>query len=202
MKNVCMSYEERERERAWIRFSSLVKWDLLAKRSPWKVSMTLTFALLHYGNHILLFQKIKRTKLLFMQECFMLGAAVWSESVNWSENVNSEGTTRRLLIIWSLPITQISIWSHTTQPTYDRRLHIFQQEMKSKHNMTVANITEPDMDHMPYNAAVVYHKLEFILSNLKHFEEYSIEVRLYILFPSILPGFFWTSIRWTAGKTC
>lgn len=62
--------------------------------------------------------------------------------------------------------------------------------MKSKHNMTVANITEPDMDHMPYNAAVVYHKLEFILSNLKHFEEYSIEVRLYILFPRFCPDFF------------
>ena len=61
--------------------------------------------------------------------------------------------------------------------------------MKSKHNMTVTNITEPDMDHMPYNAAVVYHKLEFILSNLKHFEEYSIEVRLYISFPTYYPDF-------------
>ena len=52
--------------------------------------------------------------------------------------------------------------------------------MKDRHNMTVTNITEPDIDHVPYNAAVVYHKQEFILSNLKHFEEYSIEVRLKI----------------------
>ncbi len=49
--------------------------------------------------------------------------------------------------------------------------------MQVLHNMTAPNDTDDaDTEHMPYNAAVVYHKTEFILSDLKHFEEYSIEV--------------------------
>lgn len=76
------------------------------------------------------------------------------------------------------------------------------QEMKTKHNMTVTNDTEDaDMDHLPYNAAVVYHKLEFVLSNLKHFEEYSIEVSISLFFcgtACLLYG--WPEKRFTKRK--
>ena len=49
-------------------------------------------------------------------------------------------------------------------------------------NMNMTHMNESDIDndsdeHPAYEAAVVYGKTEVILPNLRHFQEYSIEVR-------------------------
>ena len=44
-------------------------------------------------------------------------------------------------------------------------------------NLTQFNTSiDDDDDHVPYEAAVVNGKLEVTLSNLRHFQEYSVEV--------------------------
>ena len=50
--------------------------------------------------------------------------------------------------------------------------------ISSLSNMSMVNESDGhDEEHVPYVAAVVYGKTEMILPNLRHFQEYSIEVR-------------------------
>ena len=46
----------------------------------------------------------------------------------------------------------------------------------SSNNYTILPTYKPEPEEVPYLAAVVYYKTEFVISNLKHFQEYSIEV--------------------------
>ena len=65
---------------AWKKFSGLLEWDLLAKLPVCEVSTTVwKFCIDASWKNILLFWKIKRTKLLFQQECFIFGSAGMNE---------------------------------------------------------------------------------------------------------------------------